>query len=137
MKLISINIGKQETLIGPKRTEITGIFKRPVTGPVRIGHLGLEGDFIASQKHHGGPDQAVYIYGMADYEWWSRELGREIDPGTFESVGDLCAIYPQSDVISGDRLGKRHCFAPQYDVMHHDRQAHLGLHQSHFLANNL
>jgi MOSC domain-containing protein YiiM len=83
MKLISINIGKEETLVRPNWTEVTGIFKRPVTGPVRIGKLGLEGDFIASKKHHGGPDQAIYIYGTADYEWWSRELGCEIGPGTF------------------------------------------------------
>jgi MOSC domain-containing protein YiiM len=43
----------------------------------------LEGDVIVSKKHHGGPDQAVYIYGAADYQWWSGELGTEIVPGTF------------------------------------------------------
>jgi MOSC domain-containing protein YiiM len=43
----------------------------------------MAGDVIVSEKHHGGPDQAVYIYGMADYEWWIKEIGREILPGTF------------------------------------------------------
>jgi MOSC domain-containing protein YiiM len=48
-----------------------------------VTKLGLEGDVIVSKKHHGGPDQALYVYGAADYEWWSKELGKEIEPGTF------------------------------------------------------
>jgi MOSC domain-containing protein YiiM len=83
MKLTSVNIGQKQIIEHDHRHERTGIFKTPINGPVRIGALGLKGDFIASKKHHGGPDQAVYIYGTADYEWWSRELGREIAPGTF------------------------------------------------------
>jgi MOSC domain-containing protein YiiM len=63
--------------------EQTGIFKFPTNEAVRVTKLGLEGDVIVSKKHHGGPDQAVYVYGVADYEWWSNELGREILPGTF------------------------------------------------------
>ena len=43
----------------------------------------MEGDVIVSKKHHGGPDQAVYVYGGEDYAWWSRELGKELAPGTF------------------------------------------------------
>ena len=38
---------------------------------------------IASKKHHGGPDQAVYVYGEHDYAWWSEQLGRPLEPGTF------------------------------------------------------
>ena len=103
MKLVSINIGSKATLEHPKRSETTGIFKKPVNGPVRIGKLGLEGDFIASKKHHGGPGQAVYVYGTADYAWWGGELGRELAPGTF---GENLTI---SDLESarfsiGDRL---------------------------------
>lgn len=83
MHLTSINLGqKQQLQIGGKM-ETTGIFKSAVAGPVMITRLGLEHDFIASKKHHGGPDQAVYLYGADDYEWWSRELGREMEPGTF------------------------------------------------------
>ena len=75
MKLLSINLGrKQEIDTGKPAPEDTGIFKTPVEGPVMVGALGLEGDFIASAKHHGGPDQAVYIYGMGDYDFWREEL---------------------------------------------------------------
>ena len=83
MNLISINLGQERTLQRKGRVEQTGIFKFPTNEAVRVTKLGLQGDVIFSKKDHGGPDQAVYVYGAADYEWWSKELGREIAPGTF------------------------------------------------------
>ncbi len=83
MKLISINAGKERIQINKGREEITGIYKMPVSGPVDITTLGIVEDFIGSPKHHGGPDQALYIYGEADYEWWVKETGRDMFPGLF------------------------------------------------------
>ena len=83
MKLISINIGQKQVQQNKGREEITGIYKRPVEGPVRIMTLGIESDFIGSPKHHGGPDQALYVYGVGDYRWWEAELGRRLEAGTF------------------------------------------------------
>lgn len=83
MRLISVNLGQERILQRKDRVERTGIFKFPTQETVKITKLALEGDVIVSKKHHGGPDQAVYVYGAADYEWWSGELGREIVPGTF------------------------------------------------------
>ena len=83
MKLISVNLGQERTLQRKGRVEQTGIFKFPTEAGARVTKLGLEGDVIVSKKHHGGPDQAVYVYGATDYEWWSKELAREIAPGTF------------------------------------------------------
>lgn len=83
MKLISINAGKQQTQINKGRTEITGIYKTALQGPVQITSLGIANDFIGSPKHHGGPDQALYIYGEADYQWWASETGKEMHPGLF------------------------------------------------------
>jgi MOSC domain-containing protein YiiM len=83
MKLISVNLGQERTLQRKGRVEQTGIFKLPTAEAVRVTELGLEGDVIVSKKHHGGPDQAVYVYGAADYKWWSEELGEVIEPGTF------------------------------------------------------
>ena len=83
MKLSSVNLGQERILQRHNRVERTGIFKIPTKEPVRVTRLGLEGDVIVSKKHHGGPDQAVYVYGAADYEWWSNEFGREILPGAF------------------------------------------------------
>lgn len=83
MQLTSINIGQKQTLQSGDKSEITGIFKQPVSGPIQITTLGIAEDFIGSPKHHGGPDQAVYVYGTKDYEWWLTELGHEIGAGTF------------------------------------------------------
>ncbi|MBT3189461.1 MAG: hypothetical protein HN736_12080 [Anaerolineae bacterium] len=70
MKLISVNIGKAGTVQRKLYKEKTGIFKIPTNKSVEIGRSGLEGDVIMSKKHHGGVDQAVYIYGDTDYDWW-------------------------------------------------------------------
>jgi len=83
MQLISVNVGRERTLQRKNRTEQTGIYKLPASEPVKLTKLGLEGDVIVSKKHHGGPDQAVYVYGQADYEWWAKELGKQLVPGTF------------------------------------------------------
>ncbi len=83
MELVSINLGVERTLQRKDYVEQTGIFKFPTDQPVRITTLGLAGDVIISKKHHGGPDQAVYIYGMADYAWWAKESGKALTPGTF------------------------------------------------------
>jgi MOSC domain-containing protein YiiM len=83
MQLISINIGKKRTQQRRDYIETTGIYKMPVNEPVEIKTPGIEGDAICDIKNHGGPDQAVYIYGGADYAWWSKELGKDLAPGTF------------------------------------------------------
>ena len=83
MQLISINIGEERTLQRNDHVEQTGIFKFSIDRPARIKKLGVEGDVIVSKKHHGGPDQAVYIYGMADYAWWEKEISKALAPGMF------------------------------------------------------
>ena len=83
MKLISINAGKKHTLVNKGKTEITGIYKNPLAGAVHITKLGIADDYIGSPKHHGGPDQALYVYGEADYQWWEKEIGTKLGPGMF------------------------------------------------------
>jgi MOSC domain-containing protein YiiM len=61
----------------------TGIDKRPVDGPVKIGEYGLYGDVQADRKHHGGLSKAVYAYASEDAEHWSGLLGRDIPYGLF------------------------------------------------------
>jgi MOSC domain-containing protein YiiM len=103
MHLISINLGQERTQQNGSEVETTGIYKLPAGEPVEIRTLGIKDDFIANQKVHGGPDQAVYIYGMPDYAWWTKELGREVGPGTF---GDNLTIsnLESARYKIGDRL---------------------------------
>jgi MOSC domain-containing protein YiiM len=63
MKLISINIGQERSIPNAKASGKTGIYKLPVNKPVPIASNGLPGDVICDTKNHGGPDQAIYIYG--------------------------------------------------------------------------
>lgn len=67
----------------PKRS---GIDKRPVPGRVGVHggeDPGLDGDLVADRKHHGGIDQALYVYAGEDADWWAGELTRDIGPGMF------------------------------------------------------
>ena len=113
MELISVNIGQERSIQNGKASGKTGIYKLPVTTPVQITFLGIPGDAISDTKNHGGPDQAVYVYGALDYAWWSRKLGQEVTPGTF---GDNLTI---SGLESADLIHRRYladggsCFAGQ------------------------
>lgn len=103
MQLLSVNIGHKRTQQNGTKQEITGIYKIPTLEPVQIKSLGIPEDFIGSPKDHGGPDQAIYIYGKPDYDWWSHELGSELGPGTF---GDNLTLsdLESSQFNIGDRL---------------------------------
>ncbi|MDX3928299.1 MAG: MOSC domain-containing protein [Shinella sp.] len=81
MKILAVCTGTAERL--PGRSYKTGIFKFPINTPVTVDREGLIGDAICNRKHHGGPEQAVYVLGSIDLEWWSRELGRVLEPGSF------------------------------------------------------
>ena len=102
LKILSVNVGKAEPFehTTPK---VTGIFKKPQAGPVHIGQYGLAGDAICDLAHHGGRDQAVYIYGRPDYDFWSAEIGRELEPGTFGENLTLANLESAS-INLGDRF---------------------------------
>jgi MOSC domain-containing protein YiiM len=62
---------------------VTAIDKRPRSGRLDVGELGLVLDTQVDRQYHGGPEQAVYAYADEDAAWWERELGREVPPGLF------------------------------------------------------
>ena len=103
MRLLSINIGQMTPMPGVKKVGQTGIFKTPAAGLVSVTPLGLEGDAIADVRHHGGPDQAVYVYGAPDYDWWAAELGQPLPPGTFGENLTLDGLA-SGRLCAGDRL---------------------------------
>lgn len=94
MQLLSVNLGQERPIQQGRRTETTGIYKLPVAMPVEVTQFGLAGDAVVDGEHHGGVDQAVYLYGASDYAWWSAQLGYELEPGTFGenlTVADLAS----------------------------------------------
>lgn len=103
MRIECVNVGKARPLQGESFQGSTGIYKTAVDGPVEIGELGLAGDEIIHRKHHGGPDQAVYLYRGEDYAWWSRELDAAVATGTFGENLTLSGL-PSADMAIGTRL---------------------------------
>ena len=104
MQLFSVNVGGEEPIENAGKSGKTGIYKRPVDGFIEVTTGGLAGDTISDTKNHGGPDQAVYVFGAPDYEWWSGELGYELSPGTFGENLTITGLKSATTSI-GDRLG--------------------------------
>jgi MOSC domain-containing protein YiiM len=108
MRLVSVQVGRAATYPvldaeDPGEVFTSAIGKRPVTGPVRLGQLGLAGDEVADTRVHGGPDQAVLAYASDHYPLWSAEWGREdLPPGSF---GENLTVHggDESSVCVGDR----------------------------------
>ncbi len=103
MKLLSVNLGTLQSIPVKNNPRETGIIKQPVSGPAELGPEGFTQDHIADKKHHGGPDQAVYIYGQADYDWWAASLEDRIQPGLFGenlTIGGLtCTSFNIGDEL--------------------------------------
>ena len=99
MQLTSINVGTALRL----GDLLTGICKQSQTGTVKVSNLGLLGDAVCDKKFHGGPDQAIYVYGGDDYAYWADSHGLNLEPGTF---GDNLTIARLSSlsVCVGDRF---------------------------------
>lgn len=101
VQLASVNIGVLETLRSDTRKR-SGIRKQAVGGAVLCDTQGLLGDAIGNRMHHGGPDQAVYLYSADDYAWWSARLQRECQPGLFGENLTIDRWWPSPRV--GDRV---------------------------------
>ena len=70
MKLISLNVARPRLTVYNGNTINTGIFKEPVSGPVPLRTLNLDGDQQADLSVHGGPNKAVYGYPSEHYGFW-------------------------------------------------------------------
>lgn len=100
-RLDSVNIGMPT--VQPGSSARTGIVKVPRSGPVLVDTEGLVGDVIGDRRNHGGPEQAVYLYLAADYDWWMAELGSSLEPGSFGENLTISGLQGD-DLAIGDRL---------------------------------
>ena len=82
-RAIAVNTGTEADLVVGGKPARTAIDKRPVTGRVRLGVLGLAGDEYADKENHGGYEQAIYAYAREDLDWWVERLGYELRDGQF------------------------------------------------------
>lgn len=73
-RIVSVSVARAQLLkaLGG-RTVLSGIAKKPVTGPVAVRPLGLEGDEQADLQFHGGLAKAVYAYPREHLSFWAEE----------------------------------------------------------------
>jgi len=89
-ELLSIQVGRPRTYTDPPRFAnrpapwSSGFEKRPVSGPVWLGEVNLDGDAQADLNAHGGADKAVNVYPQEHYRRWREEgLLTDLPPGAF------------------------------------------------------
>ncbi len=107
MKVLSIQVGKPQTVVYRGRPVTTAIFKTPIDGSVLVRKLNLEGDGQADLRLHGGEDKAVYAYSFDGYAPWQRK--RPKDALSYGAFGENLTIdhLPENQICIGDefRLG--------------------------------
>jgi MOSC domain-containing protein YiiM len=104
MKIISVNVGLPRPVLWKGRRIMTGIFKDPVEGRVKVRKLNLDGDGQADLSVHGGVHKAVYVYPSEHYPFWRRELELEDLPwGAFGENLTAEGLW-EDEVHVGDRF---------------------------------
>jgi len=103
-KINSINIAlPAEVTFSHGQTLYSGISKSPTTGKVYLDTLGFDGDGVADNKNHGGPDKAVCAYCLDHLPLWEKELGKELYPGSFGENLSITSL-PETDIHIGDQF---------------------------------
>lgn len=78
--LQSIQVGMPQTIVDDHgeseedRVWVSGFFKQPIVGPVRVTKTLIEGDGQADLRNHGGEDKAILAYSLDHYDEWKSEL---------------------------------------------------------------
>lgn len=119
-RLVSLNVGGPQPLLYRGRSVPSGIRKSPVSGPLWLGESGLEDDVQADRENHGGPDNAVCVYSLDRYPYWSARLGRTLGTGAFgENFGvegltetEVCVgdVYRVGGAVAQVSQPRRPCY---------------------------
>lgn len=89
-KITQVRLGRIETLAGVRRP--TAYAKKPVSGPVAVHALGLDGDAQANRRVHGGPEKAVYGYPVSGYAAWQADFPALADRLVAGAMGENLVI---------------------------------------------
>ncbi|MFQ3543974.1 MOSC domain-containing protein [Halobacillus rhizosphaerae] len=102
-KLVSLNVGKPETIQTDKGELESAFRKTPVTRPVFLNRLNFDGDEQADKKNHGGKDKAVCLYPAQHYPHWEKEYGMDFPYPAFGENITVDGIEESSTCI-GDKF---------------------------------
>lgn len=98
-RIASLQVGGPRTHRWLGRELTTSIFKSRVDGPVALAGVNLAGDDQADRQVHGGKDKVAYAYAREDLDWWSAELGREVEDGSMGENLTLLGIDVTGAVV--------------------------------------
>jgi MOSC domain-containing protein YiiM len=118
MKIISINVSLPRLVSVHGKEVESGLFKKPVAGPLVVSGVNLQGDGQADLTVHGGPNKAVYLYSWDNILYWREFLHRQdLGPGSFGenltveglsekevAIGDEFAMGTARFVVTQPRL---------------------------------
>jgi MOSC domain-containing protein YiiM len=102
--VLTIHVGRPRQVNWRRRSFRTSILKSPVSGPIGVKRLNLEGDEQDDLSVHGGPDKAVYLFPSEHYEFWRTKLERH--DLTWGSFGENLTTVGVDDreMAVGDQL---------------------------------
>lgn len=104
MTLLSIQVGRPRDLVWRGQEVRTSIFKTPVSGPVRVRTLNIDGDEQSDLTVHGGRRKAVYVYPSEHYDFWRTELNEpDLAWGAFGENLTTRGVL-EDRIAIGDRL---------------------------------
>ena len=97
-------------------TVMSGIRKLPMTGPVPVRLMGLQGDEQADLSVHGGVSKAVYAYPHEHYAFWqtvraqagAAVWGDTLAPGSMGENLTLRGLL-ETELFVGDMLRLPNC----------------------------
>lgn len=93
--------GKIVTVEEENRSFQTGYFKESTDYQLWLGETGIQGDFQADKKFHGGPEKALLAYGMSSYTMWQEKYGLELGYGAFGENISISGL-DEENVCLGD-----------------------------------
>ena len=109
-RVVSVRVGRVRTHDRPEwdkartRTWSSAYFKDEVSGPVRVGREGLDGDTQGDRRVHGGPEMAVLMYADENHAFWRTLAGLEgMGPGGFGENLTVSGLHEKAICI-GDVL---------------------------------
>jgi MOSC domain-containing protein YiiM len=102
--LLSVNVAMPETVEIQTKKVLTGIYKQPVSGRIRLNKLNLQGDGQADLAVHGGEHQAVYCYPVEHYAYWQKHLNLPDLPYGFFGENFTLSGLLEDEICMGDIL---------------------------------
>jgi MOSC domain-containing protein YiiM len=73
MKITSTNRAQPTRIQWNGRSQVTGIYKKPIPEGIYLTSEGVRGDTIGNPKVHGDAQKAAYLFSLDEYAFWKSQ----------------------------------------------------------------